>query len=225
MEVKAQDLCMSYLDGGHTVDVFGDVDFSVQSGKSVAIVGESGVGKTTLLYLLSGLEKPSSGSVTLGNTCLTDDSLSANEIALFRGMHIGFVFQFHQLLSEFSAIENVSMPLLLQEVDKEKAAIRSKELLERVSLGHRETHRPGAMSGGEQQRVAVARAFAAQPGIIFADEPTGNLDVRTGDMVSELLLEMHREHKMTLVVVTHSLDLARKMDRVIEMTATGLVER
>lgn len=224
MRVQAQKLCMQYNDAGRVIEVFRDLDLDIASGTSIAIVGESGVGKTTLLYILGGLEQAVSGEVVLGDASLTEMVRKKKDAAAFRGRNIGFVFQFHQLLAEFDAVENVAMPLLIAGKSQGESRKRATELLERVGLGHRLSHRPGALSGGEQQRVAIARALAGRPGIILADEPTGNLDYRTGDEITKLLLELHREEGTTLVVATHSLELARKMNQVLELTPTGMRE-
>lgn len=215
---------MQYNDAGRVIEVFRDLDLDIASGTSIAIVGESGVGKTTLLYILGGLEQAVSGEVVLGDASLTEMVRKKKDAAAFRGRNIGFVFQFHQLLAEFDAVENVAMPLLIAGKSQGESRKRATELLERVGLGHRLSHRPGALSGGEQQRVAIARALAGRPGIILADEPTGNLDYRTGDEITKLLLELHREEGTTLVVATHSLELARKMNQVLELTPTGMRE-
>ncbi len=225
MRVQADKLTMHFDDAGRIIEVFRDLSLDVASGASVAIVGESGIGKTTLLYVLGALENPVSGEVSIGEKSYKQVMAEGADIAHFRGKNVGFVFQSHHLLPEFDAVENVAMPLLIQGVQRAEASKRAKELLERTGLSHRLTHRPGALSGGEQQRVAVARAFAARPGVVLADEPTGNLDLRTGGEVSRLLLQLQREEGITLVVVTHSLELARMMDRIVELTPEGLIER
>jgi lipoprotein-releasing system ATP-binding protein len=225
MRIEAKNLTKQFDDAGRIIEVFRNLSFEIESGSSVAIVGESGVGKTTLLYVLGALETAVEGEVRIGSTSYQEVRKSGGDVSHFRGKNVGFVFQFHHLLREFDAVENVAMPLLIQGVSHKKAFARAKELLERTGLSHRLTHRPGALSGGEQQRVAVARAFAASPGVVLADEPTGNLDMRTGGEVSRMLLQLQREEGITLVVVTHSLELARMMDRIVELTPQGLVER
>lgn len=221
MRVLAQNLAMNYHDSGREIPVFAGLELDVPSGGSVAIVGASGVGKTTLLNCLGALEVPTSGTITIGDVCITDRSISSQERARFRGTNVGFVFQFHHLLPEFDALENVSMPLLLQGESRGVAEQRARELLHRVGLQNRLTHRPSMLSGGEQQRVAIARALVCKPGLILADEPTGNLDFQTGSLVSDLLLELHLEQASTLIVVTHSLELARKMQRILELVPDG----
>ena len=208
--VSARGLVKEFTDGPRTVRVLSGVDFGIAAGETVAIVGESGVGKSTLLHLLGGLERPTAGSVTIGGVDLA--SQGDRELAHFRNREIGFVFQFHHLLPDFTALENVAMPALIAGEPAGRAQEQAAELLERVGLGERMTHRPGELSGGEQQRVAVARAVVRKPGLVLADEPTGNLDPDTGDEVERLLLDLNRENGTTCIVVTHSDRLARAMD-------------
>lgn len=215
MKVSVADLCMRFHDGEEEVEVFRDLSLEVSSGSSLAVVGESGSGKTTLLYLMGGLEKPSAGRILVGDTEIT--SLKGDALSGFRGDQIGFVFQFHNLLPEFSALENVAMPLRISGMELNEAEERSENLLKQVGLGHRLSHRPGALSGGEQQRVAIARALVREPRVLLADEPTGNLDQRSGGQVKELLLQMQRERGLTLVVVTHSRELASELGSVFDM--------
>lgn len=225
MRVSVNHLAMAYLDGDHRINIFDGVSLDVHAGCSVAIVGESGVGKTTLLNLIGGLEKPVSGDVVIDGKSLVTDFRSPSDLAPYRGEKIGFIFQFFHLLSEFDAIENVAMPLLVRGMSFRSASGRAKECLERVGLGHRLTHRPSMLSGGEQQRVAIARALVGSPAVLLADEPTGNLDLKTGDTISRLLLELHKEEGNALIVVTHSKDLAERLDSIQELTANGLVKR
>ncbi len=222
MDVEAKNLTMHFRDGDRVVKLFEKLSFKIASGTSLAIMGQSGVGKTTLLYLLGGLEEPVSGDILIGGMSYNTWREGKRDLAIFRGDNIGFVFQFHNLLPEFDARENVAMPLLIRGEVKEKAYVRADMLLKRVGLGERIHHRPGALSGGEQQRVAVARALAGSPGVILADEPTGNLDQRTGAEVKDLLLDLQKEEKMTLILVTHSPELARSMNDVVELTPTGI---
>ena len=209
--VDARGLVKEFTDGPRTVRVLSGVDFAIAAGETVAIVGESGVGKSTLLHLLGGLERPTSGKVVIGGVDIA--AQSERELARFRNREIGFVFQFHHLLPDFSALENVMMPCLIAAEGPAAARERATRVLERVGLGERLTHRPGELSGGEQQRVAVARAVVLRPGLVLADEPTGNLDPDTGDEVEKLLLELNREAGTTCIVVTHSDRLAGAMDR------------
>lgn len=190
----------------------------------MAIIGRSGIGKSTLMHLLGGLDTPTSGSVRYGEHVVS--AMSSDQRAAFRGKHVGFIFQFHHLLPEFSALENVSMPLIIAGVDTRAAQERAAVLLERMGIAERMGHLPSQLSGGEQQRVAIARALVTQPRVVLADEPTGNLDVNTAAEVQELLLEMNREQRNTLIIVTHSRELARSMDLVVEMLPGGaLVSR
>jgi lipoprotein-releasing system ATP-binding protein len=216
---------MRFDDAGVEIEVFNNLSFEIESGKSLAIVGESGVGKTTLLNVLGALERPSEGEVYIGKYSLRDLEKRGESLADFRGKNIGFIFQSHNLLPEFSALENVMIPMLIQREDFAKAELRAKELLEKVGLSKRLEHRPFMLSGGEQQRVSVARAFATRPGILLADEPTGNLDIRTGGEVSNLMLEIQRSEGVTLVVVTHSLELAAMMDNTVKLTPQGLIKQ
>lgn len=221
MKVEAQKLSMEFSEASRSIEVFSELDLTVESGESVAIVGESGVGKTTLLYNLGGLEQPSSGKVFVGDLCITDKS--GDELSDFRGQNIGFIFQFHYLLPEFSAQENVEMPLRILGVPERERSERATELLEQVGLQERLQHRPGQLSGGEQQRVAVARALAANPGVILADEFTGNLDLVTGRKIVDMLLELQAKQGQTLIVVTHSTEVARAMSRQLELTPQGFL--
>jgi lipoprotein-releasing system ATP-binding protein len=220
VKVEAKKLSMSFVDGAKTIEVFSDLNFVIESGQSVAVVGESGAGKTTLLSILGGLELPTSGAVTLQGTDIT--KLKGDDLSDFRGEKIGFVFQFHNLLPEFSALENVMMPLIIAGVSRQSAVESSVKLLESVGLKDRLNHRPGMLSGGEQQRVAIARSLSRSPKLLLADEPTGNLDHRTGGQVSDLLLEICTRSGITLVLVTHSRELAARMFKRMELTPAGI---
>lgn len=224
MDVEARNISMRFNDAGRIIEVFQDLTFSVKSGETLAILGASGVGKTTLLYVLGALEAPTGGEVLLGGVNITTMQKRRHDLSQIRGKSIGFVFQFHQLLPEFDALENVAMPLLILGEKRNAAVERARYLLKRVGLSERENHRPGALSGGEQQRVALARALAAKPGIILADEPTGNLDRKISNQITDLLLEMQQEEGSSLIVVTHSHDVAKKLGHVVELTAQGIVE-
>jgi lipoprotein-releasing system ATP-binding protein len=212
--VRAARLSKYYGDG-RRIDVLVDLDLEVRAGETVAIVGQSGVGKSTLLHVLGTLDRPSAGQVFFDGVDLF--ALSEREQATFRNREIGFIFQFHHLLPDFSALENVMMPALIQGTSVAEAEPRARQLLERVGLGERLSHKPGELSGGEQQRVAVARAVALAPRMILADEPTGNLDPTTGAEVHALLMELNRAHNITLVIVTHNEDLAHSVDRVLRL--------
>lgn len=222
MNIRAEKLSMTFHDGSEEIAIFRELSFEIASGSSVAIVGESGVGKTTLLYILGGLERATSGAVFYGEQSLDTLWKRGDALSLFRGENVGFVFQFHNLLPEFSALENVALPLRICGVSQEESETRARALLQRVGLSHREEHRPGALSGGEQQRVAIARALIRRPKVLLADEPTGNLDQKNSSQVRELLLEVQREQGLTLVVVTHSQEFAAKMGSVFQMSASSI---
>lgn len=198
------------------VEALGGVSLEVAQAEIVAIVGASGAGKSTLLQILGTLLAPDSGRVEIAGVDVSQ--LKAKEIAKFRNRHIGFVFQFHHLLPEFSAIENVMMPSLLGGCSRREAESRAMELLEMVGMQHRATHRPSEMSGGEQQRVAIARALINRPSVVFADEPTGNLDTRNRDEIQRLLYDVRDRFNQTIVLVTHDETLASSADRKIVMS-------
>jgi lipoprotein-releasing system ATP-binding protein len=210
-----------YQSGGSDLVVFSDVDLAVARGEMLALVGESGAGKSTFLHLLGGLDRPSSGTIYYGSTEISGLSDSAQ--ADFRNREIGFVWQIHYLLPEFTAQENVMMPLLIRGCSRSQAASESLARLDEVGLRARSSHRAGELSGGEQQRVVLARALVGRPQVLLADEPTGNLDFRTGEMIFELLADLHRSHQLTSVFVTHNLSFARRCDRVLAMEKGGLV--
>ena len=200
---------------GEALIVLRDLDIEVATGEMVAIMGASGVGKSTLLHVLGGLDHADQGSVAIDGTQLT--TLPDADVVAFRNRHVGFVFQFHHLLPEFTALENVEMPMRIARMPKAQAQVRATELLHRVGLAERMTHRPGMLSGGEQQRVAVARALVMQPAILLADEPTGNLDEQTADTLHALLRDMHRTYGLTSIIATHNPRLAAACDRVLRL--------
>lgn len=220
--VAVSGLCKSFQHMGKTLEVLCDINLSIRQGELLSIVGPSGAGKSTLLHCMGTLDLPTSGSIRLSGEELTE--MSGSRLARVRNREIGFVFQFHHLLPEFDALENVMLPGLIQGKKRRQLEKRAHELLEEVGVGHRATHRPGEMSGGEQQRVAVARALVLEPKLLLADEPTGNLDSNTGDAVHDLFFEINREHNTTIVVVTHNPRFAESMPRVVRMK-DGRVER
>lgn len=213
--LRAEGLTKVYQGRSETIEVFRNLDFTVLAGEMVAIVGESGTGKSTLLHLLGGLDHPTSGTVKLGEF----DMVCARELDLsrFRNRNIGFVFQFHHLLPEFSALENVMMPELVAGTSQREARVKAEHWLERVGLKERGRHWPGELSGGEQQRVAIARALVGSPQLLLADEPTGNLDPRTAEAIAGLIRQLQREQQMTAVIVSHNERLAAACDRVFKL--------
>jgi lipoprotein-releasing system ATP-binding protein len=218
--VEIRQLRKAYDHGGQKLEVLRGIDLMVGAGEMVAVVGSSGAGKSTLLHVLGTLDQPTSGSVYYDGVEVTRMAPAA--LADFRNRTIGFVFQFHHLLPEFTAVENCAMPALIAGLGRADAVARSRKLLERVGLGHRMTHRPGELSGGEQQRVALARALVMEPRVLLADEPTGNLDTHTGEEMHKLVVELNRDLGMTLVVVTHNPDFAARLPRRVRMV-DGLI--
>ncbi len=219
--IQARGLAKVYPSGTAKLVVFSGLDLDVERGEMLALVGESGAGKSTLLHLLGGLDTPSEGTIYYGGTEIS--GLGDAERASFRNREIGFVWQIHYLLPEFTALENVMMPLLIRGWSQNKAASESVARLDEVGLHARATHRAGELSGGEQQRVVLARALVGRPSVLLADEPTGNLDFRTGEMIFDLLAGLHRSHQLTSVFVTHNLAFARRCDRILSMEKGGLV--
>jgi len=213
--IEARGLKKNYMSGTRELTVIDGLDLEVSAGETVAIVGASGTGKSTLLHLLGGIDRPSAGEILFEGRRL--DALSATALARYRNAAVGFVFQFHFLMPDFTALENVQMPLLLAGERGEPAARRAAELLADVGLADRGHHRPGELSGGEQQRVAIARAVARAPQVLLADEPTGNLDRETGEAVFSLLQRLNRERGLTLVVVTHNRELAVACGRTLTL--------
>ena len=220
--LEAEGVVREFREGTSTLRVLDGLDLRLQRGECVAIVGASGSGKTTLLQILGGLDRPTLGSVRIEGRDL--HALNEIERSALRNRTIGFIYQFHHLLPEFSALENVAMPLLVRRMATTEAKARASSILEEVGLGSRLSHRPHQLSGGERQRAAVARALVTEPALVLADEPTGNLDGRNAEQVFELMLRLNRDRRTTLVIVTHDARLAARMDRVLTLTEGRLVE-
>jgi lipoprotein-releasing system ATP-binding protein len=213
--IEAIDIDKSYVVGTAKLDVLRQLSFSVEKGDMVAIVGASGVGKSTLLHVLGGLDTIDAGTIRIGDTDVA--LMRPTDLVAFRNRHVGFVFQFHHLLPEFSALENAGMPMRIGRRPAEERESRARLLLDRVGLSERLVHKPGMLSGGEQQRVAIARALVMEPSVLLADEPTGDLDEHTAESLHELLREMHRERGLTSVIATHNPRLAAACDRVLRL--------
>ena len=211
--IRAVDLEKIYRSGDSDLVIFRGLHLEVEEGETLALVGESGAGKSTLLHLLGGLDSPTNGAIYFrqNNIC----QFSASQLADFRNRELGFVWQMHSLLAEFSALENVMMPLLIRGQKREEAAPVALERLDEVGLRSRAEHRAGELSGGEQQRIVLARALVGDPKLLLADEPTGSLDYRTGEMIMDLLAELHRNRRLTSVHVTHNMNFALRSDRIL----------
>ncbi|NVK55380.1 MAG: lipoprotein-releasing ABC transporter ATP-binding protein LolD [Alteromonadaceae bacterium] len=218
-----RDVTKTYHDGDDVVSVLSKVSFQLMRGEKVAILGSSGSGKSTLLHILGGLDLPTKGDIAIGGRSLS--GLTSNALAHLRNNELGFIYQFHHLLAEFTAVENAAMPLLIAGIDKKEAEERAASLLHKVGLGHRLSHQPAALSGGERQRVAIARALVNEPDIVLADEPTGNLDKKTGDQIYRLLCDLSEQMGTSFIVVTHDTALAGDMDRVMTLTDGQLAQR
>lgn len=220
--LRCENLSKFYQEGDNRVQILKNIDLTIHSGELVAIVGSSGSGKSTLLHMLGGLDTPSEGNVWINEQSLP--SLGDSELARLRNRHLGFVYQFHHLMADFSALENVMMPMLIQGIAKSEAQERAATMLQAVGLTHRITHRPAALSGGERQRVAIARALVNQPDLVLADEPTGNLDQKTTESIFELIQQLNQEQHTAFLLVTHDLALAEKMSRRLKMQDGVLTE-
>lgn len=209
--LRAEQISKFYQEGEQQTPVLKNVSFTMNSGELVAIVGSSGSGKSTLLHTLGGLDQPSQGEVFIKGQSL--QKLSSNALAHLRNQHLGFVYQFHHLMADFSALENVMMPMLIGNQNRNEAKERAEKMLQAVGLAHRITHRPSALSGGERQRVAIARALVNRPALVLADEPTGNLDQKTTESIFELIQQLNQEQQIAFLLVTHDLNLANKLSR------------
>lgn len=210
--LNSQKLCKSYNDGSANVEVLKGIDLTISQGDRIAIIGPSGSGKSTLLHLMGGLDKPTTGEVTISD--VNWQKISEKQRCQLRNQRLGFVYQFHHLLPEFTAVENVAMPLLLSGMAVKNAEQQASDMLEHVGLQHRKEHKPAQLSGGERQRVAIARALVHQPHCVLADEPTGNLDQTTASKVFDLMLDLNRQMNTALVIVTHDPQIAQRMDKV-----------
>jgi len=213
--IQARSLTKIYKTPASQVLVFEGINLEVKAGSMIAIIGPSGAGKSTLLHLLGGLDRPTSGDVLFKNENIFD--WGPAELARFRNHHVGFVFQFHHLLPEVSALENTMMPKLIRGDNREDAEREARQILDRVGLGHRLDHKVGEVSGGEQQRIAIARSLIGKPELLLADEPTGNLDHRTGDVIFQMVRELHAERGLTSVIVTHNDRIAVQCDETWEI--------
>lgn len=220
--LEVRGLSKHFLHEGRTIEVLRTIDLIVERGEQVAIVGQSGAGKSTLLHVLGTLDAPSAGEIRVAGQLVT--AMPTRALAEFRNRTIGFMFQFHHLLPEFTALENATMPLLMRRVRRAEARDEATAWLERVGLSHRLTHRPGELSGGEQQRVALARALVGKPQLLMADEPTGNLDSRTSAGIHELFRTLTTEQGTAMLIVTHNTELARNLPRCLRMKDGGLVD-
>lgn len=213
--LQAKNIHKTFNDGGNSVSVLKGIDLHVEQQEMVAIIGASGSGKSTLLHILGGLDTPDSGRVFIKQHMI--NQLSAKKQGEVRNQHLGFVYQFHHLLAEFNAMENVAMPLLIGGCDKSQANQRAEAMLAKVGLQHRLTHRPAQLSGGERQRVALARAMVTNPACVLADEPTGNLDTASAESVNQLMHELNQSEKTSFLIVSHDLKLAESMQRTYQM--------
>ncbi len=220
--IRASGLAKSYRSGDAELIIFSGLDFDVARGERLALVGESGAGKSTLLHLLGGLDRPTEGAIYFGHKDIC--KLPQSELADFRNRELGFVWQIHTLLAEFTALENVMMPLLIRGQSRDQAEPASLARLDEVGLKNRATHRAGELSGGEQQRVVLARALVGDPKVLLADEPTGSLDYKTGEMIMGLIEDLHRSRDLTSIHVTHNLNFARRADRVLTLERGQLTE-
>ena len=220
--IECRSLSFSYIDGNNQTSVLNNLNFEVELGDSIAILGQSGCGKSTLLNLIAGLDSPSEGDMLINNTNIA--KLNEKDRTELRSNNFGFVYQFHHLLNDFSSIYNVALPLLIRGDNKESAILNSKKILTKIGLENRLNHNPSELSGGERQRVAIARAMVTEPACILADEPTGNLDAKNAKDVLELILELNENNTTSLLIVTHDLSIANKMNRKLTLSNSKLVD-
>ena len=220
--IAAQNVRKSFNDGDLSVDVLKGIEFSIQKNQSIAIIGASGSGKSTLLHLLAGLDIPDSGNIFINKKSINE--INNEERGQLRNECLGFIYQFHHLLPEFTAKENVAMPLLIRRCAKRAAYEKAEVILSEVGLSERMMHKPGELSGGERQRTAIARALVTNPSCILADEPTGNLDEKSANEVFELILELNRNHNSSLIMVTHNIELSRRADKICELRDGVLID-
>lgn len=220
--LSLQNISMTYMQGGQKLEVLKSVNFEIKQGEIIALIGQSGSGKTTMLQIAGLLDKPTKGEIILNG--IKSEKLGDNARTALRRDYLGFVYQYHNLLSDFDAVENVVIPQIIAGKNYKKAEERAKMLLARLGMEHRFNHRPSAMSGGEQQRVAIARALANEPKLLLADEPTGNLDPKTADIVFSELLNIVKETGLSALIATHNFDLAGKMDRKVQIKDGSIIE-
>ena len=220
--IECRSLCFSYSEGENKTTVLDNLNFEVKPGEKVAIIGQSGCGKSTLLNLIAGLDKSSTGDVLINNSNIA--KLNEKDRTELRSKNLGFVYQFHHLLNDFSSLYNVSLPLLIKGIDKRKAVKLAEDILKKVGLEKRLKHKPSQLSGGERQRVAIARAMISEPACLLADEPTGNLDANNAKDVLDLIVELNDSKRTALLIVTHDLSIANKMDRKLELSNQRLIE-
>ena len=220
--IECRSLCFSYSEGENKTTVLDNLNFEVKPGEKVAIIGQSGCGKSTLLNLIAGLDKSSTGDVLINNSNIA--KLNEKDRTELRSKNLGFVYQFHHLLNDFSSLYNVSLPLLIKGIDKREAVKLAEDILKKVGLEKRLKHKPSQLSGGERQRVAIARAMISEPACLLADEPTGNLDANNAQDVLELIVELNDSKRTALLIVTHDLSIANKMDRKLELSNQRLIE-
>ena len=220
--IECRSLCFSYSEGENKTTVLDNLNFEVKPGEKVAIIGQSGCGKSTLLNLIAGLDKSTAGDVLINNSDIA--KLNENDRTELRSKNLGFVYQFHHLLNDFSSLYNVSLPLLIKGIDKRKAVKLAEDILKKVGLEKRLKHKPSQLSGGERQRVAIARAMISEPACLLADEPTGNLDANNAKDVLDLIVELNDSKRTALLIVTHDLSIANMMDRKLELSNQRLIE-